>query len=81
MTSQMETDEQSIVLPSSTTSGLTLSLSVCFPPGFVNSVDIGLQASPADPEHFRTFDETQASDSVQFTFRHVHFSPVLVTYH
>ncbi|KAG1783707.1 maintenance of mitochondrial structure and function-domain-containing protein [Suillus placidus] len=69
MTTHMDTDEHSIVLPSSTTSGLSLSLLVYFLSDIVNNVDVVLQASPADPEYFRTFDETKASDSIQFTFR------------
>jgi hypothetical protein len=81
MTSQMDTDEQSVVLPSSTTSGLSLSLLVYFLSHIVNNVDVVLQTSPTHPEYFRTFDENKASDSVQFTFRHVHFSLVLITYH
>jgi len=72
--SSMETDEQSVVLPSSTTSGLSLSLSVYFLSETINDINVQLvQTSPADPEHLRTLDKVKASGSVPFTFRHVPF--------
>ena len=60
----MDTDEQPVVLPSSTTSGLSLSLCA------VASLRIvGLtpsQPSTAHPKHFRALDTIETADQIGF---------------